>query len=115
VRSIHRFINDQGVDLVQFRKGERKDDIAQHYLPGHDGTEGVLFVGRAQEKTNVFRTQKRRNPITGKTYPCLVADTAMVNHFYFYGFVRHEAPCHRVGCKDPPAGCRSGPLKLRAA
>jgi hypothetical protein len=86
VRAIHRFIDDHGLDLVQFRKGERKDDIAQHYLAGHDGSagEGVLFVGRAQEKANVFRTQKRRNPVTGKTYPWLVADTAMVNHFYFY-------------------------------
>ncbi|MBA3373916.1 MAG: site-specific integrase [Euzebyaceae bacterium] len=29
--------------------------------------------------------------------------------------VRHEAPCIRVGCKDPPPGCRSSPVKLRAA
>ena len=86
VRSIHRFVDDHGVDLVHFRKGQRKDDIAHSYLARHDGSEGVLFVGRAQEKTNIFRTQKRRNPVTGKTYPWLVADTAMVNHFYFYGF-----------------------------
>jgi hypothetical protein len=86
VRSIHRFVDDHGIDLVHFRKGQRKDDIAHTYLVDHDGSEGVLFVGRAQEKTNVFRTQKRRNPVTGKAYPWLVADTAMVNHFYFYGF-----------------------------
>lgn len=61
-------------------------NLAQRYLAGHDGSEGVLFVGRAQEKTNVLRAQKRRNPVTGKTYPWLVADTAMVNHFYFYAF-----------------------------
>jgi len=29
--------------------------------------------------------------------------------------VRHEARCDRVGCKDPPLGCRSSPVKLRAA
>jgi hypothetical protein len=86
VRSIHRFIDDNGVDLVHFRKGERKDDIMQAYLADHDGSERVLFVGRAQEKTSVFRTQKRHNPVTGKAYPWLVPDTAMVNHFYFYGF-----------------------------
>jgi hypothetical protein len=86
VASIHRFIGDHGLDLVHFRKEQRKDDIAHGYLVGHDGSEGVLFVGRAQEKTSVFRTQKRRNPHTGKTYPWLVEDTAMVNHFYFYGF-----------------------------
>jgi hypothetical protein len=32
-----------------------------------------------------------------------------------YGWVRHEAPFDRVGCKDPPAACRSRPLKLKAA
>ena len=43
--------------------------------PTHDGSDAVLFVGRAQEKTRVFRTEKRLNPITGKAYPWLVADT----------------------------------------
>jgi hypothetical protein len=32
-----------------------------------------------------------------------------------YGWVRHEAPHDRVGCKDPPPACRSRPLKLKAA
>jgi hypothetical protein len=32
-----------------------------------------------------------------------------------FGWVRHEAPYDRVGCKDPPVACRSRPLKLRAA
>ena len=86
VAAIHRFVTTEGVDLVPFRKGERKDDVAHAYLADHDGSEQILFVGRAQEKTNVFRTQRRHNPITGKAYPWLVADTSMVNHFYFYGF-----------------------------
>ena len=30
-------------------------------------TEGVLFIGRAQEKTKVFRTEKRRTPTAGPT------------------------------------------------
>ena len=42
-------------------------------------------MGKAQEKTPVFRTEKRRNPDTGQTYPWIVRTTAMVNHFYFYG------------------------------
>ena len=35
-----------------------------------------------QEQTR--RTEKRRNPETGVTYPWIVKSTAMVNHFYFY-------------------------------
>ena len=86
VASIHRFIDERGIDLVQFQKGERKDDIAKGYLAGHDGSDAVLFVGRAQEKARVYRTEKRVNPLTGKAYPWLVSATAMPNHFYFYGY-----------------------------
>jgi hypothetical protein len=28
--------------------------------------------------------------------------------------VRREALCFREGCKDPPPGCRSSPVKLAA-
>ncbi|MGH3118143.1 MAG: hypothetical protein ACRDQ2_13725 [Gaiellales bacterium] len=84
VAAIHRLVADTGVDLVDFRPGQRKDDVAHEYLARCEGTEGVLFVGRAQEKTGVFRTEKRRNPVTGATYPWLVRRSAMVNHFYVY-------------------------------
>jgi hypothetical protein len=84
VEQIRRFVDQESVDLVDFRKGQRKDDIAKAYLERFDAEEGVLFVGRAQEKATVFRTEKRRNPQTGKSYPWIVRATAMVNHFYFY-------------------------------
>ena len=86
VAGIHRFIKTAGLDLVHFSPGQRKDDVAQSYLGGHDGSEGILFVGRAQEKNTVFRTEKRINPTTGSSYPWIVTGTAMVNNFYFYGF-----------------------------
>jgi hypothetical protein len=54
--------------LVHFEKGQRKDDVAHEHLARFQGDEGVLFVGQAQERTPVFRTQKRRNPVTGATY-----------------------------------------------
>ena len=41
VGSIHQFIADKDLDLVHFKKGERKEDIAHGYLAEHDGTEGV--------------------------------------------------------------------------
>jgi hypothetical protein len=40
-------------------------------------------VGRAQEKTRLFRTEKRRDA-NGDAYPWIVAATGLVNHFYFY-------------------------------
>ena len=40
--------------------------------------------GVAQEKQKVFRTSKRRNPVTGATYPWLVPGSGVVNQYYFY-------------------------------
>lgn len=81
---LYRFAKDQGVAIVDFIKGQRKDDLAQEFLAEFDSDEGVLFVGRAQEKAPVFRTEKRRKPTTGATYSWIVRTTAMVNHFYIY-------------------------------
>jgi hypothetical protein len=84
VAALHGFARDHGLPMVDFAKGQRKDDVAHEHLGRFEGTEGVLFIGRAQEKAPVFRTEKRRNPVTGKTYPWIVRATAMVNHFYVY-------------------------------
>jgi hypothetical protein len=85
VAAIHRYVKDHDLDLVHFLKGQRKDDIALRYLAGHDDGEGITFVGRAQEKCSVFRTEHRVNPQTGARYPFLVKSSAVVNQFYFYG------------------------------
>jgi hypothetical protein len=82
--AVEDFAHQQQVPLFTFPKGQRKEDIAQEYRAKFRGTEGLLFVGKAQEKTPVFRTEKRKNPKTGQAYPWIVKSTAMVNHFYFY-------------------------------
>lgn len=84
VGAVHRFAHDRRLPWVDFAKGERKDDVAKRLLAGYTRTDGVLFVGRAQEKTTTYRTERRRNPDTGIAYPWIVRGTAMVNHFYFY-------------------------------
>ena len=83
VRAIEDFVEDEDVPLIVFRRGERKDDVAKRYLAHFEGDEGVLFVGKAQEKVPVFRTEKRRDR-EGRTYPWVVRSTAMVNQYYFY-------------------------------
>ncbi len=84
VAAIGRFVKEHAIPVVTFQKGQRKDDVAAAYRACFTAEEGVVFVGKAQEKTPVFRTEKRRNPATGKTYPWLVRSTAMVNQYYFY-------------------------------
>ena len=55
--------------------------VAQQYLAAFTGEEGVLFIGKAQEKASVFRTEKRRDA-HGKTYPWIIRSTAMPNQYY---------------------------------
>ena len=83
---IRHYIDTRRLDLVRFTKGQSKDQIAKEYLAGHHGGECILFVGVAQEKTRVWRTARRQDPATGKRYPWLYQEQAMVNHWYFYGF-----------------------------
>ena len=92
VSEIERFAEREGVDLVTFEKGQRKDDVALDYLAGFAAEEGVLFVGKAQEKTTTFRTEKRRNAVTGASYPWIVRATAMVNQYYMYCVDRDFGP-----------------------
>ncbi len=84
VRTIEEFVDREGIDLVTFGKRQRKDDVTQQRLRRFEGTEGVLYVGKAQEKARVMRTERRRSARTGGTYPWIVESTAMVNHYYFY-------------------------------
>ena len=88
--NISHFIAARGLDLVRFAPGQRKDQVTAGYLQRAelDGRglvpAQVLYAGVAQEKQKVFRTSKRRNPVTGATYPWLVPSTAVVNQYYFY-------------------------------
>jgi hypothetical protein len=101
VEAIEHFVDTEGVDLVTFEKGQRKDDITQEYLAQFDGQEGVLFVGKAQEKASVFRTERRRDA-AGQSYPWLIRSTAMPNHYYFYLLDRDFGPLFIKFCSYFP-------------
>jgi hypothetical protein len=81
--AMHHFARDHRVPWVDFGKGQRKDDVMHEHLARFDREEGVLFIGRAQEKTHLFRTERRRDA-HGESYPWIVKSTGMVNHFYVY-------------------------------
>ncbi len=84
VAAIHDYVKVHDVPLVRFAKGQRKDDVMHEHLAGFTGTDQVVFIGVAQEKAHIFRTERRHNPTTGAAYPWIVTTTAMVNHYYFY-------------------------------
>src|SRR5262249_23361816 len=45
VRNIEQFVGSEGIDLIAFEKGQRKDDVTQAYLRKFKNNEGVLYVG----------------------------------------------------------------------
>ncbi len=82
-RAVHRFAESEGIPWVDFVKGQRKDDVMLEHLKRFTPVEGVVFIGRSQEKNAVFRTEKRRHP-DGVSYPWIVKSTGIINQFYFY-------------------------------
>src|SRR5580765_7865598 len=83
LRQVDDFLEQHQIPVVAFQKGQRKDDVAAEYRQRFQGTEGVLFLGKAQEKVTVFRTEKRTGS-DGKKYPWIVKSATPVNQFYFY-------------------------------
>jgi hypothetical protein len=92
VAALEQFAKREQAPVIQFRKGERKDDVAAEHRKKFTKQEGVVFIGKAQEKMPVFRTERRRNETTGATYPWLIRSTAMVNQFYIYCVDRDFGP-----------------------
>jgi|SRR5262252_3853254 len=54
VSAIEDFAHTAGIEVVLFAKRQRKEEIAAQYLARFRGEEGILFIGKAQEKAAVF-------------------------------------------------------------
>ena len=102
VEALERFASSEGLEVVTFQKKQRKDTVAAEHRARFRGEEGLLFVGKAQEKASVFRTQSRRNPQTGASYAWLYRSTAMVNQYYFYAIDRDFGPFFLKFCSYFP-------------
>jgi hypothetical protein len=108
VREIRTFIAREGLELVRFKKGERKDDVMQKQLrrfkkSGRD--EGVVFVGVAQENARVPRTTRIRTA-TGGTIPWIIYSKTPVNQYYFYCYDRDFGPFFLKFCSYFPYGAK---------
>ena len=102
VTALEGFIAQEEIPLVRFCKGQRKDEVMAERLHKFEKEEGVVFVGKAQGKTPVLRTERRRSPKTGQPYPWIVRSTAMVNHYYVYAVDRDFGPFFLKFCSYFP-------------
>src|SRR5580765_748010 len=72
----------QDVPWIEFKKGERKDDVVEPYRRRFKGTSGVILVGVAQERAKAWRGVKRKGE--GVVSFDFVWTTVCVNHYYVY-------------------------------
>ena len=92
VAAIEAYAHKHQVAVLTFEKGQRKDDVVAPYVARAAGREGIVLIGKAQEKTTTFRTTKGHGPRSQDRYPRLDRTTAMVNHYYFYGVDQDFGP-----------------------
>ncbi len=82
VAAVEAFAEAQQVPLVQFQKGQRKDDVAAQYRRQFTGAEGVVFIGVAQEQLSGFKARKE---VKGKRVWFHYSRQAVfVKVYYFY-------------------------------
>jgi hypothetical protein len=82
VGAVRAFAAAQQVPLVHFEPGVRKDDVAAEYRARFAGTEGVVFIGVAQEKAQAFKASKQT---AGTAVNFQYSRQAVyVNYYYFY-------------------------------
>lgn len=82
VGDIKEFVDTRNVPLVQFERGQRKDEIAATHRTKFEAEEGVVFIGVAQERAMSFKASKHRN---GKLVDFdFSRQSVYVNHYYIY-------------------------------
>jgi hypothetical protein len=92
VEAIEAYAQEHQIPLLAFEKGPRKDDVVAPYVARAAGQEGIVLIGKAQEKTSTFRTHQGHGPHSRDRYPRLYRTTALVNHYYFYGIDEDFGP-----------------------
>ena len=91
VDSIGRFASGDGIPVVHFERRQRKDDVAREQRSRFEGSEGVVFIGVAQERMHSFRAH-RSSTGNGSVSFDFSRRWVCVNHYYFYFEDREWGP-----------------------
>ncbi len=88
VRDLDRFVAERALPVVRFRRGDLKEHIARPYqlAAAAAGQPGVVLVGKAQERMNIWRGWVETSPLSFRTHPhfCFGRQSAVPDHWYFY-------------------------------
>lgn len=81
-QSVKDYAQSEGLEIVTFQKGDDKDEIAKFHLQNFDKEQGVVLIGKAQEKANAYGS--RREDKGKRVWFKYFRRTVHVTHFYFY-------------------------------
>ena len=106
VAAVEKLAADQQIPLIEFERGQRKEEIAaplfeKARLADH---EGVVLIGWAQERVNVFSPPNKQDRQTGKFAP--KRHPARPKTFYFYIWDRDWGPTNIRICTYAPFAMR---------
>jgi len=80
--AVEIFAQEMGREIYTFSKGEDKDEVARQHAELFGIDEGVVLIGKAQEKAQAIRS--RRADQKGKVWFNYFRQSVQVTHFYFY-------------------------------
>ena len=88
-KSVEQYANENNIIIHKFEKGPKnkipkKDDLAKEYRQKYPQSDGVNFIGVAQEKAKAFKGTKKNK--TGSLYFDYQRQDVYVTHYYFYLF-----------------------------
>jgi hypothetical protein len=79
---LRAWAEEQGIPWIEFKKGERKDDVVRPYRDRFTGDDGVVVIGVAQERAKAWRGVKRvRDGFVAFDYQWT---SVCVNHYSVY-------------------------------
>lgn len=81
-KEVERFASQEGLTIVNFAKGEDKDETAREHLARYQKSSGVVLIGKAQEKTSGYTAQRKDRGT--KVWFEYSRRTVFVTHYYFY-------------------------------
>ncbi len=81
-KAVEAFARASGLTIVDFAKGEDKDETARTHLAQFPQSSGVVLIGKAQEKTRGY-TARRKDHGT-KVWFEYSRREVWVTHYYFY-------------------------------
>jgi hypothetical protein len=80
--AVEKYAKEQGLSIVDFAKGENKDEKARAHLAKFEKKQGVVLIGKAQEKALGYKGQKSKKGT--RVWFDYSRQSLNVTYYYFY-------------------------------